>query len=209
MNKIIISTIAVASIVALPAVSGAISVRTEHRSASGGVTVSEGGAVVTGDQSSSVNVQTIISGTRGRVEVTTEKDGVQTTETHDIQGGTTVEVTPVPPASQDDGGRTPRKSRSTAVAQTPGSAHQDTYNNRESSGASVQVQTDTSVRGDSLVLVNGGAAGRVFAVVDIGHGSLSDSDMPTPVMHAPDTVDMPGIIARLFTRIFTLFGLSA
>jgi hypothetical protein len=70
----------------------------------------------------SVSVQNIVTGTAGHVEITTVKDGVQTTETHDFPvtgNGTTVIMTPAPnPEPPNDDRRPPREDRGSVAVQT-------------------------------------------------------------------------------------------
>jgi len=186
--------------VALPAASSAITVRTEQRSSSGGVTVSEGSATVTGDQSASVNVQTVLSGTRGRVQITTEKDGVQTTETHDINGGTTVQVTPPPPPSQDNGGRTPRENRGVTAVQTT--------NIQQTNAASVS-NSNTSRAKASTRIIAPAKKNSQLAVARVSEGKPVSLSFPliVPSVQSHGSVDMvpANIFTTLFARILSIF----
>lgn len=213
MKKLLLIT--TVGILTLPFVSGALTIRTEHRSSSGGVTAAEGSATVTGDQSSSVNVQTVVSGSNGTVQVTTEKDGVTTTETHNINGsgsGGTVIVTP--PPTDNTGGRTPRGDRGTvavASANTGSNNAQSVSTGNASARASVNtflsksgsVSTKiTSQKGKSL------AVATTRASSNSGGVHTTDLALPTMVSHidTSNTTALNTGIAHLVARILSMFG---
>lgn len=191
-------TIITMGIVALPLISGALTVRTEHRASSGGVTVSEGAATVTGDQSSSVSVQNVISGTRGHVQITTEKDGVTTTETHTLNGsgGGSVQVITPPPALEDTSGRTPRENRGLVAVQTT--------NTVLATPSAATVRTTSSVSN-----TNSAKKSSQLVVASVTHVS-SVLGTPTIVTHVGtqghSSVPHPHVIRDFLSRIFAMFA---
>ncbi len=194
MKKVL--TIALA-ILALPVVSSALTVRTEQRASSGGVTVSEGAATATGDQNSSVSVQNVISGTRGHVQVTTVKDGVTTTESHDINGGSSVIVTPPQQPAPDTIGRTPREPRGVVAVQT------------SNSGASTQSVTARSSAKTKNMSKNSNSS--IFALVQVSPNATQQSLSAPAIVHSVQVSAGSGAqapVPGLFTRILRWCGFS-
>ncbi len=216
MKKIL--AVATIGLLTLPITSSAISVRTEHRANSGGVTVSEGGATATGNQSSSVSVQNIVSGTRSHVQVTTVKDGVTLTETEEFQfPGGIVQVITLTPDSQGDRGRTERGDRENGVLQnnvvissnvggsgthvsvSPRSSnHPPSIRNFKLQNQSVKKTSKKIVTSSSIVVATSSAD---------THGSNS---VPYFVPHVPvqGSVDVSALFTRFLDRIYSMFGIA-
>lgn len=212
--KKILTILSAATVLTLPFAASAITIRTDHRTSTGGVTVSEGGAMATGDENSSVSVSNVISGTRGQVRVTTVKDGVTTTETRDLNGGGSVIVTPTPPQNNDDtSGRTPRTDRGSVAVQ---SGTVVSVSNNTPSSASVQttVRSNSSASkstAKSSLQVSKPAAKLAIASVGSAHTELTSPKIVSKITISDhdEAADMPATISTFIARIFSLFGLSA
>jgi hypothetical protein len=210
MKRII--TIGVFSLLVVPFISSAATVRTEHRasSQSGGVTVSDDSGAATGDQHASVSVQNIVTGTAGHVEITTVKDGVQTTETHDFPvtgNGTTVIMTPAPnPEPPNDDRRPPREDRGSVAVQTVSVS--------KTNGNTVTTHTSLTTASHATSEARQPAAsinrGSVFAFADVvPPGTLSSVSvhaMPLPRINAPDVGSSERSFWSLFARMFSIFS---
>lgn len=203
-------SLAILSILSVPFVSGAASVRTEHRasSQSGGVSVSGGSGVVTGDEQSSVSVQNVITGTQGRVQITTVRDGVQTTETHTIPASGnngTVIVSPAPPQTPtSDDRRSPRESRTVVSVQTKST-------NSATVSVPVRQAQDTNVRTASLRAIAGEASIGTYDVTTFHMKNPAIVPSVRQIQHVQTHTDsnvIPASFSQFFARIFALFGMN-
>jgi hypothetical protein len=211
--KKILTILSAAGVLTLPFAASAITIRTDHRNSTGGITVSEGSAAATGDESSSVSVSNIISGTRGQVQVTTVRDGVTTTETHDINGGSSVVVTPTPPQNNDNGGRTPRSDRGSVAVQAG-----TVVSVSDDAPKSVSVQTTArSSSGNSKPTskssIKGTKSSLRLAVANVGssHTELTSPHIVSKitVRDSQEAGDIADTFSTFISKIFSLFGLAA
>lgn len=205
-----IISIAILTILSVPFVSGAASVRTEHRasSQSGGVSVSGGSAVVTGDEHSSVSVQNVVTGTQGRVQITTVQDGVQTTETYTIPASGdngTVIVSPVAPQTPvSDDRRPPRESRTVVSVQAKST-------NSATVSAPVRQAQNTSVRTVSLLAIarEPSTGMDVVTAYHMKNPSIVPSVQQIQHVQTHSGSNMiPESFSQFFTRMFAVFGMS-
>ncbi len=198
----------------LPFTGAALTVRTDHRSSSGGITVSEGSATATGDQNSSVSVQNVISGSRGRVEVTTTKDGVTTTETREINGNGSVQVVTPTPQENEPSGRTPRAERGVVAA-----SHVSVSNDARSS-ASVSITTAPAGSPGVVRTTNKAMVKTPTKYKTTSQGATlamaSKAHVATPYivsdLHISDTQASAGLsssISGFIARIFSMFGFNS